>query len=859
MTVQPLIFIGVMMAGRVDSLKRSFQVYVTLQPNMRCATIAVMLVAILLAPSATAQPSGRDGPNCLDRQIDNILNTVTVDDGVCVKVNLGALQPGDVYDVSVSIISDGIDLLFFDQNQILTYDAGQSYRTQYNQIISTENALGGYSFHWKVPASINPKTWYMVLDNLAHDGDNGQGDQGGSQSQIGVSFDKIEESYWTPFHDVIAVTSDNYATLLSGESLRLDAGTTIVVTAWELEGQADVYLQTRAMHDLYVSQGIGQLFIPEIDLQSISGSDSDTWTVPQELDGQELLVIVDNTDIPVGGGVGDSDLRVSVRVELAPVVNPIITSTNNGLTSIGVSLSLDANSSPNSLGQIETLTWDFDSAIDTDGDGIFNNDQDGQGFQVDAAYNTIGSKEITLTLTSKSGQVATTNYSVVVSDNVNPIPQITSSAESFSGGLKTGINTPTAFSCSSSSDDGEIAGCLWEWGGVFSDSNNSTSITWPNIGNYVVNLTVTDVSGNIGKTSANVVVDDSTKPVLNMELKSQLPSSIIEGESLTFSMSAIDAYDQSYQLQYYWDLDPLFDSNGNGDTTDDPDFVGSDVEISFPDSGTKDIVVTVFDQSGNSDSHAFSVKVTSAAEPTSMFGVIVISLFAFVVVMAVSMIGFRRWQTGIAVQLLQGRGLSEQEAKQHISMVKQKTRIPIFADAAKISGLDSNIEITTKESQQEQMLQTEYQSIYGGNNQTQPNTGPAFAPPANTYAPAVVTTPQPQYNAATHTAASDALAMFEEEENQEIIASITEQDAEVKVTEVVSGGIELPFQVKSQIDNVPEVSKPDKQIESVVIDEAIKQVSCPLCDFSFKIRIPEVDEAIVACPSCNKDFKLRFE
>ncbi|MFL2881786.1 MAG: hypothetical protein ACJ0CN_01275 [Candidatus Poseidoniaceae archaeon] len=844
--------------GRADSLKRSFQVYVTLQRTMRCATIAVMLVAILLAPSVTAQPSGRDGPNCLDRQIDNILNTVTVDDGVCVKVDLGALQPGDVYEVSISIISDGIDLLFFDQNQILTYDAGQSYRTQYNQIISTENALGGYTFHWKVPASINPKTWYMVLDNLAHDGDNGQGDQGGSQSQIGVSFDKIQESYWTPFHDVVAVTSDNYATLLSGDSLRLDAGTTIVVTAWELEGQVDVYLQTRAMHDLYVSQGVGQLFIPEIDLQSISSSDSDTWTVPQELDGQELLVIVDNTNNPIGGGVGDSDIRVSVRVELAPVVNPIITPTNNGQTSIGVALSLDANNSPNSLGQIDILSWDLDSSVDTDGDGTFTNDQDSLGFQVDAAWNTIGSKEITLTIISKSGQIATTNYSVTVSDIVNPIPQITSSAESFSGGLKTGINIPTAFSCSSSSDDGDIAGCLWEWGGV-SDSNNSASITWPNIGTYVVNLTVTDVSGNIGKTSANIVVDDSSIPVLNTELKSQLPSSIIAGESLTFSMSAIDAYDQSYQLQYYWDLNPSLDSDGNGDATDDPDFVGSDVELSFANSGTKDIVVTVFDQSGNSDSHAFSVNVASATEPTSMFGVIVISLFAFVVVMAVSMIGYRRWQTGIAVQLLQGRGLSEQEAKQHITMVKQKTRIPIFADAAQISGLDSNIEVTTKDSQQEQMHQAEYQSIYGGNNQAQSNTGSAFAPPANTYAPAYVSTPQPQYNTATHTAASDALAMFEEEENQEIIASVAKQDAVVKVTEVVSGGIELPFQVKSQIENDPEVSKPDKQIEPVVIDDAIKEVSCPLCDFSFKIRIPEVDEAIVACPSCNKDFKLRFE
>jgi hypothetical protein len=39
----------------------------------------------------------------------------------------------------------------------------------------------------------------------------------------------------------------------------------------------------------------------------------------------------------------------------------------------------------------------------------------------------IGSKEITLTLISKSGQVATTNFSATVSDIVNPIPQITSS------------------------------------------------------------------------------------------------------------------------------------------------------------------------------------------------------------------------------------------------------------------------------------------------------------------------------------------------------------------------------------------------------------------------------------------------
>ena len=151
----------------------------------------------------------------MDRDIEQLLNSVTVDNTVCVKVNLGTLQPGDVYEFSVSIINDAIDVLFFDQNQILTYDAGQSYRSQFNQVISTENALGGYDFHWKVPTSINPKTWYMVLDNLAHDGDNGQGDQGGSQAQVGVTFSQIVESYWTPYHDVVQVDAGNYATLLS--------------------------------------------------------------------------------------------------------------------------------------------------------------------------------------------------------------------------------------------------------------------------------------------------------------------------------------------------------------------------------------------------------------------------------------------------------------------------------------------------------------------------------------------------------------------------------------------------------------------------------------------------------------------
>ena len=109
--------------GLTDSSKRSFEVYGTPQHIMRCVAVASVLALLLLMPAAASQSLARDAPNCLERDIDQLLNSLSLDNGVCVKVDLGTLQPGDVYEVSVSIINDAIDLLFFDQNQILTYDA----------------------------------------------------------------------------------------------------------------------------------------------------------------------------------------------------------------------------------------------------------------------------------------------------------------------------------------------------------------------------------------------------------------------------------------------------------------------------------------------------------------------------------------------------------------------------------------------------------------------------------------------------------------------------------------------------------------------------------------------------------------
>ena len=82
------------------------------------------------------------------------------------------------------------------------------------------------------------------------------------------------------------------------------------------------------------------------------------------------------------------------------------------------------------------------------------------------------------------------------------------------------------------------------------------------------------------------------------------------------------------------------------------------------------------------------------------------------------------------------------------------------------------------------------------------------------------------------------------------------------MTKVVSGGIELPHRIKSDI--APEEIQSTELAETELIeheapnDTMIERVSCPNCSASFRITKPEADKAVVGCPSCSQDFILRF-
>ena len=137
---------------------------------------------------------------------------------------------------------------------------------------------------------------------------------------------------------------------------------------------------------------------------------------------------------------------------------------------------------PNLLDQIETMSWDFDSQVDTDGDSIFDNDADAEGWQVVGIWDSPGEKTVTLTATSRDQQTSKTTSTITVQDIESPVAIISSSGQVISDGWKINRNQQIAFSCADSTDDDSVEACIWTLDGEVYDQNSSITLSWANIG-----------------------------------------------------------------------------------------------------------------------------------------------------------------------------------------------------------------------------------------------------------------------------------------------------------------------------------------------------------------------------------------
>ena len=106
------------------------------------------------------------------------------------------------------VVSQGnLDVLVFNSQSIIPYENGDGYRNAFEENTSFESAFGEYEFDWMVPFSGQPKNWFLVLDNLAHDNDFGNGGQGGSDARAAVEISEDSLDYLTLYRDVIKLNN----------------------------------------------------------------------------------------------------------------------------------------------------------------------------------------------------------------------------------------------------------------------------------------------------------------------------------------------------------------------------------------------------------------------------------------------------------------------------------------------------------------------------------------------------------------------------------------------------------------------------------------------------------------------------
>jgi len=815
--------------------------------SRKVAAVLVLMLCVSLAPLASST-SARAAPSCSSESATTFASQVPVDDGECVELALGLLTPGDVYEITVLVIDDALDVLVFDDAGLQPYLLGQSYRSAYQQIPSTEFANGSYEFHWKVPLSISEKSWTIVVDNLAHDGDQGNGDQGGDLGRVSISVTKLNDGQWTSYHDLVGIIPNGYLTLLEGDDLRLEEGTAVSVTAWSLEGFGDVYLQTESMNANYLA-GQSNVALTGASLLGVDGTASFNWIVSAAFANQPLKLILDNTNDADGQGDGSSNLRITIRVELVPVMRSSFVAENQTVE-LDTLLNFDASSSPNNLQQINQYAWDFDASIDSNNDGDAINDVDAVGVSASNLWTTPGEKTVTLTVSGQLG-FDRSQSNITVLDVTNPIARITgsstSSATPISGGWRIEHGEAITLSCAMSTDNHQVAACSWSVDGSPYGQQTTASFNWSEIGTHEVGLIVLDPSGNSQSTSVQILVTDSSDPSIDEPMFEAFSNQAVEGEITSFFITASDSYDANTDLRFHWDLNSLEDSDNNGNALDDPDYIGSRVDIIFDKVGTNTVIVTVFDASNNSDSRTFSVIVSEAEIVETDYAIFALILLAGVVTMSIALIGYRRWQTTIALKLLTDRGLPENEAIAHISMVRQTQRLPLFAKAIQISGLDAGGEVVSQQEQEIARKEAELQSIYGSANE------PEAAPQAQ-FAPRM------QLSQASSQAASEAAALFFEDEPKAAAPQPVANDFDdlmqprpQPASKPATSGIELPEQFAPVVDELPEIKEEQAPEESKSSVNLLRG-TCSTCSLEFQVPMPiDVKEAIVICPSCSSE------
>ncbi len=642
-----------------------------MNPCVMQRSSVVLMVLLLLTSSAPAiDAAGKGVIGCAPAELDDLPSSWDIDDGTCVRIDLGVLSPGDTLSFDVSADTN-VDILLFSASSISVYQNEQNYRLDsvWHSDSVFESFQGDGTWHWTAPDDRGDTRWYLVLDNMAHPQDQGEGAQGGSLATVVLDVQEIDSPVFGIVDTIVRLDSGEHSVLAG--PLVLDEGTQVNIFVTTMQGAPDIFLVTGTQMEFYeegtTANGMDD---NNADMLLVLEERSISWSVNSDYAGKELYLIVDNRPGPPSGGAGTGFVATTVVMDMIPILQPTITNSSDlAIFDVGAEVVLDASNTPNLSNQIDSETgfqWD------TNGDGFY----DASGSSITISWNEPAQFTIGLRAVSQDGRSATVYLNTTIQD-ISP-PDVSLSAsdtirKDFDDELLLTANIDDNWGIYSVEwlvDEVVIqnySSWNWEDGKTFTfrfDSSYSA-------GNREVTIRVTDKEGQVTERTAIIDLYDSTPPLVPQQT---LELTAILGQPIQLTTEAIDA--ESPTLTYFWDLDTQTDSNLDGIMDNDMDASGSAITQNFQQKGTYEIVCTIVNEAGASTQVTYLVSVRSSSDDSSglsptMIGIIV-TVLLIIIIAGIGMITWRRMSNARLEALLEEQAAAEEEKPRELSVEEQK-------------------------------------------------------------------------------------------------------------------------------------------------------------------------------------------
>jgi len=411
---------------------------------------------------------------------------------------------------------------------------------------SPNNVSGGsitWSFDWQAPST--PGNYTIFATGLSGDGNGGtSGDSTGATSlQITVA----QATNQSPVAVISAPTSgaEGVAVSFNGSGSS-DPDGTIASYDWDF-GDGSNATGSQVTHAFAAG----------------------TYTV--------TLTVTDNT-----GATGNTSMQIQIAATNVPPV-AAISGPSNGTE--GISVSLDGSGSTDSDGNIVSYDWDF------------GDNSAGSGVTASHVY-AAGTYTVTLMVTDNGGDIDHATLNITIVPATNPQPPVADAGGPYNGTVGIAVQ----FDGSTSTDpDGSVTNYAWDFG----DGNSGTGVGPVHIynapGNYTVQLTVTDDSGDTGNSQTTADIVAVAPPPQSPVADAGGPYNGSVGVAVQFDGSASSDPDGNV-ASYAWNF-------GDGNTG-----TGVSPSHTYTTAGTYTVQLTVTDDSGNTNSSQ-STAFIAAAEP----------------------------------------------------------------------------------------------------------------------------------------------------------------------------------------------------------------------------------------------------